>query len=49
MQRLKYKTIILPLLFSFLQNVIRRIKSKSVRWAGHVALMGEMRKIHTKF
>jgi hypothetical protein len=27
-------------------NIIRLIKSKRMRWAGHVAYMGEERKVH---
>jgi hypothetical protein len=27
-------------------NIIRQIKSKRMRWAGHVALMGEERKVY---
>jgi hypothetical protein len=28
------------------QNIIRVIKSRRMRWAGHVACMGEMRKVY---
>jgi hypothetical protein len=28
------------------QNIIRVIKSRRMRWAGHVALMGERRAVH---
>jgi hypothetical protein len=45
--RLKYNTIIF--FFRFLSNVTGQIKSKSVRWAGHLSLMGEMRQMLTKF
>jgi hypothetical protein len=27
-------------------NIIRQIKSRRIRWAGHVARMGEERKVH---
>jgi hypothetical protein len=27
-------------------NIIRQIKSKGIRWAGHVACMGEERKVY---
>jgi hypothetical protein len=27
-------------------NIIRQIKSRRMRWAGHVACMGEERKVH---
>jgi hypothetical protein len=27
-------------------NIIRQIKSRRMRWAGHVALMGEERKVY---
>jgi hypothetical protein len=30
-------------------NIIRVIKSKKMRWAGHVALMGQMRIAHKIF
>jgi hypothetical protein len=30
-------------------NIIRVIKSRRMRWAGHVARMGEMRKVRPKF
>jgi hypothetical protein len=30
------------------QNIIRMIKSRRMRWAGHVARMGEMRKAGRK-
>jgi hypothetical protein len=36
----------LHILYSF-QNIIRQIKSRRMRWAGHVARMGEERKVHT--
>ena len=29
-----------------LQNIVRAIKSRRMRWAGHVALMGEGRVVH---
>jgi hypothetical protein len=32
----------------FLPDIIRKIKSKSMRWAGHEALTREL-KIHTKY
>jgi hypothetical protein len=32
--------------FYFSPNIIRMIKSRSMRWAGHVARMGEMRNAH---
>jgi hypothetical protein len=28
------------------QNIIRQIKSRRMRWAGHVACMGEERKVY---
>jgi hypothetical protein len=28
-------------------NIIRQIKSRRMRWAGHVVRMGEERKVHT--
>jgi hypothetical protein len=28
------------------QNIIRQIKSRRMRWAGHVAHMGEERKVY---
>jgi hypothetical protein len=34
--------------FDTSSNIIKVIKSKTVRWAGHVASMGKM-KIHTTF
>jgi hypothetical protein len=27
-------------------NIIRQVKSRRMRWAGHVALMGEERKVY---
>jgi hypothetical protein len=27
-------------------NIIRQVKSRKIRWAGHVACMGEERKVH---
>jgi hypothetical protein len=30
----------------FSPNIIRRIKSRRMRWAGHVACMGEERKVY---
>jgi hypothetical protein len=32
-------------LYSF-PNIIRQIKSRLIRWAGHVARMGEERKVY---
>jgi hypothetical protein len=32
-----------------LPNNIRTFKSRRMRWAGHVAHMGEERKVHTEF
>jgi hypothetical protein len=29
--------------FCYLPNIIRVIKSRRIRWAGHVAYMGQMR------
>jgi hypothetical protein len=30
-------------------NIIRQIKSRRMRWAGHVARMGEERNVYTRF
>jgi hypothetical protein len=30
-------------------NIIRQIKSRRMRWAGHVARMGEERKVYRVF
>jgi hypothetical protein len=35
----------LPILYSF-PNIIRQVKSRRMRWAGHVARMGEERKVY---
>jgi hypothetical protein len=32
-----------------ISNVIRVIKSRVMRWAGHVARMGEKKNIHKRF
>jgi hypothetical protein len=31
------------------QNIIRQIKSRNMRWAGHVARMGEERNVYKVF
>jgi hypothetical protein len=36
-------TILLIIIVSFSPNIIRMIKSRRMRWAGHVARMGETR------
>ena len=30
----------------YLQNIVRVVKSRRMRWAGHVARMGEDRGVH---
>jgi hypothetical protein len=35
----------LPILYSF-PNIIRQVKSRRMRWTGHVARIGEERKVY---
>jgi hypothetical protein len=44
-RRMKLHNEELHILYSS-QNIIRQIKSRRMRWTGHVALMGEERKVY---
>jgi len=43
------RTEIMTVIMYSLPNIVRVIKSRRVRWAGHVARMGEGREVCTGF